>query len=220
MHWETHSAIPMTKESTKQTALEKEPWVTIFIHGTMCVEKLLTIETLLTLLRRSIENSRYQRLLHALRQKPYSYTAQAAQLPGLRPINITHTPSNSAELFTHLYKVVQERYFPDEITVEWLTFGWSGAMNHLERLWESQNLIDALTDYLEQKRKIFPNLKVRLVTYSHGSNIALNIAHLNPGNLQIDQLIMLGTPVFAENEICIYSPIFKEIFSIYSSCYH
>ncbi len=220
IHIETYTPILTAPQKATIQDSTQEPWVTIFIHGTLCIEKLLNMETLITLSRISIEGSRYQRLLYALRQEPYAYTAQAAQLPGLIPINIhKNPPTTSAELFAQLYKVMQEQYFPEEKTMEWLTFGWSGGMNHLERLMESKKLYKNLLQYLKEKKRQYPNLKLRLVTYSHGSNIALNLARLHLEKeepLKINQLIMIATPVIAEMEDCIYSPIFSEIYSLYS----
>ncbi|HAU30287.1 TPA: hypothetical protein DCW54_01495 [Candidatus Dependentiae bacterium] len=222
IHHEAFSRLQANLQSPKSiAALPQEPWVTIFIHGTLGVEKLMNFETILTLLKRSIDGTRYQRLMECLREHPYSYAAQAAQLPGLRPIEMKNKEQNSAELFARLYDIIQKRYFPEQTAVEWLTFGWSGAINHLQRVQDAKELFEELSQYVKQKKETFPNLKVRLVTYSHGSNIALNLEYWRDKSkeelpFQIDELIMLGTPVIVESEDYIYSPLFKNIYSIYS----
>lgn len=197
------------------------PWVTIFIHGTLGLERLMNLETILTLLKRSIDGSRYQRLMEALRLHPYAYSAQAAQLPGLLPISITAEPKNSVQLFAVLYEIMQNRYFPKQQNIELLTFGWSGAVNHLQRLHDAHELYQALNKYIVKKKKKYPNLKLRIISYSHGSNVVLNLEHWrqqseNPPEFSIDELILLGTPVIQETEQYIYSPLFKKIYSFYS----
>ncbi len=223
LHKEASSKLNNLNTSKKElsTPQATEPWVTVFIHGTLGVERLMNFETIITLMKKSIEGSRYARLMEALREHPYSYAAQAAQLPGLRKIELDKKEQNSAELFARLYEIMQNRYFPEQRNIEWLTFGWSGMINQLQRVQDAKILFDTLSQYIQTQKSKYPNLKVRLVTYSHGSNIALNLEHWRDKTteelpFQIDELIMLGTPVIVENEHFIYSPLFKNIYSLYS----
>ena len=61
--------------------------------------------------------------------------------------------------------------------------------------------------------------KIRLITHSHGGNVALNIAKIIPHmdtHFAIDQLILLACPVQDHTKDLIHHPIFKQCYSLYS----
>jgi hypothetical protein len=100
-------------------------------------------------------------------------------------------------------------------------FGWSGRLSTQERYWAAlilyQKLI-ALQHTYKQKFGIDP--VIRLVTHSHGGNVALNLARihmLRKDSLTIDTLVLLACPVQHETKELVHSHLFKKIYALYSS---
>jgi pimeloyl-ACP methyl ester carboxylesterase len=91
-------------------------------------------------------------------------------------------------------------------------FGWSGELCLKARRKAAEEL------YRELKKYKGP---ITLIGQSHGCNVALNVALIaqehNDTDFVIDRLILLAGPVQQFNAHCIASPIFKRVFSLYSS---
>lgn len=98
-------------------------------------------------------------------------------------------------------------------------FGWNGKLSFAERQREAQELyyeLMNLHDLYCEKYGIAPH--IRLITHSHGGNVALNLARVKENNhpLIISELIMLACPVQAETMHLVSDPFFKKIYSFYS----
>jgi hypothetical protein len=71
-----------------------------------------------------------------------------------------------------------------------------------------------------KKKGIIP--KIRVMGYSHGGYIALNLGavfnNLNPANPTwfVDELILLGVPVISDTDFLVNSNLFKKIYHFYS----
>lgn len=98
-------------------------------------------------------------------------------------------------------------------------FGWSGHLGFTLRDQEGALLAQAVED-LVQKYKVedgqYPY--VRIVTFSHGGNVALNMGKYFKTidhELHID-LIMIAPPVQAATKQLIYSPCFAHVYNIFS----
>jgi len=97
-------------------------------------------------------------------------------------------------------------------------YSWSGIMDFAER----QHAADLLYTAMNQLIDGYKNLhnitpKIRLIGHSHGGNIALNLAATPNNNLLIDDLILLAIPVQDKNKALVSSPLFKRVFSLYST---
>ena len=108
---------------------------------------------------------------------------------------------------------------PDNFCVEdFYFYGWSGKLSFKARYKAAKKLyilIMALLKGYEKKYGIKP--KVRIITHSHGGNVALNLVEFNESNeLIIDQLILLACPVQEKTCKFIEHETFKIIFSLYS----
>lgn len=91
-------------------------------------------------------------------------------------------------------------------------FGWSGALSPKARL-EA-----ALLLYNNIKELNLHN--IRLITHSHGGNVALNLKVIaekhNDNKFKIDELILLACPVQKQTSNYINSHIFKKKYSFHS----
>ena len=98
-------------------------------------------------------------------------------------------------------------------------FGWSGKLSFKERKKAAQELYAHLLDLHEiytEKYKQSPS--IRLITHSHGGNVALNLARVRNENchLKIDELILMACPVQTETMNLVQEPLFEKIYSFYS----
>lgn len=99
------------------------------------------------------------------------------------------------------------------------TFGWSGQMNCKKRVEAARDLYIALINEclaIQQCTGMVP--AIRLITHSHGGNVALNLARFQDlyRGLVIDELIMLACPAQQATQKYIANPMFKAIFHICS----
>lgn len=101
------------------------------------------------------------------------------------------------------------------------TYGWSGKINFSVRKEAGQELYHALKTLLEkyyQEHGAYP--VVRIITNSHGGNVALNMAQQLPffENSKIElELILLACPVQKATEHIVNHPQISRIYNLYST---
>jgi hypothetical protein len=98
-------------------------------------------------------------------------------------------------------------------------FGWSGALAFEEREKAAQDLYKQLKQMVKSYvEKYGKQPKIRIITHSHGGNVALNLAKIKDDpDFVIDELILLACPVQEATAELIKNPVFKEAFVLYSS---
>jgi PGAP1-like protein. len=98
-------------------------------------------------------------------------------------------------------------------------FGWSGALAFEERAKAAKELHTQLKPVIKSyEQKYGKRPKIRIITHSHGGNVALNLAKINDASdFDIDELILLACPVQESTAELIKNPKFKEVFVLYSS---
>lgn len=202
-------------------AQTKEPWITIFVHGTIGIPTATRAGDFFTMFRKNIDGSNYKRRILRYRKSNQICAAQPTQEIGLKKINKNTNPETTAELFAHLYDKITAHHNPLEKSVGYYTFGWSGLVNPQERLQEGQKFHAELQDLVTTLKPTHPHLKIRIIGYSHGANVALNMSKINqksatPFDFSIDEFIMIGIPVQRETDCCITDNIFKKTYNLYS----
>lgn len=199
-----------------------ETWITIFIHGIMSIQPHLTIQNVMRFVRDDVHHTIYSKTVEYMRLDPYFYLNQAMQEFGLKKIDLSDLePGHATNAIAHIYDDVTKLVYPLE-TNHYYTFGWSGLLSPTSRYADAVKLLEQLTDELEEKywkRGIFP--KIRLVGYSHGGNVCLNVAaarqNVYPHSpISIDELILVGVPIQTETDYLASDPIFKKIYHFFS----
>ncbi len=96
------------------------------------------------------------------------------------------------------------------------TFGWNGKLSFEERKKSAETLAKGLVELAEQYEQQ-SGLKpiIRIVTFSHGGNVALNLAHFLPKDMQVE-LVLIACPIQKETEYLALSEVFSTIYSIFS----
>lgn len=97
-------------------------------------------------------------------------------------------------------------------------FGWSGKLCFASRLEAAQLLYAQLRQIILNYHHTYGERPyIRIITHSHGGNVALNLARVKTdSSVIVDELIMLACPVQAETKHFIHDPIFKQITALYS----
>lgn len=97
-------------------------------------------------------------------------------------------------------------------------FGWSGLLNIKERRSAAKKLITDINSLIvipfKEKYGIDPTITI--ITYSHGGNVALNMVRNTSMHFCIENLILLACPVQDQTKRYSKSPLFKNIYSIFS----
>ena len=200
------------KEQKPQTCLDHElgqevecdvdvvtaPWITVWIHGT----------------QPSFDKAPGKRLRTALIKQAHELFYSKS---GLHPIN-TQPKTNRHHEFARLLQQVDPLRFP---AVHFYTFGWSGDLNFDVRYQAGKNLYLDLVKLVEEfthTHGVTPN--IRLITHSHGGNVALNLALAQAEyhkNLVVNELVLLACPVQEKTAFLAQDQLFKKIYSLYSS---
>jgi hypothetical protein len=108
-------------------------------------------------------------------------------------------------------------HFPLE---EFYIFSWSGRLQDKERKYAADKLyhdIIELSEIYQKKYGCEPT--IRIIAHSHGGNVALNMARIKSDlkPFTIQSLILLACPVQERTKHLICTPIFKRVYSLYSS---
>lgn len=97
-------------------------------------------------------------------------------------------------------------------------FGWSGELSVDARREAAKDLYEDLTALKAEER--YKNSPLTVITISHGGNVVLHLAEevckKESSELSIDQLILLCCPVQKTTESYVNSPIFKQVYNLFS----
>ncbi|MGC2310390.1 MAG: hypothetical protein WA432_02080 [Candidatus Babeliaceae bacterium] len=206
-------------EQNEQQTAQPEVWITVIVHGTIGLRPYLAPRTIIKLFKDDIACSAYEKGVWYIRHNPFFYKNQPITAPGLVPLSIT-TPikENGAQLYASLFDSLFDT--PNNDTRFYYAFGWSGLVSCKKRLEAARTLFKELNIVLRAFKEQHINPHIRLIGYSHGGNVLLNLAQVQPNKdeeqLSIDELICIGMPVQKETDFLINSPLFKKIYHFYS----
>lgn len=204
---------------------QEENWITVFVHGTFGLQANFSIPTFFKLLKDDIECSSYHINVEIMRKNCAYYTLQPMQERGLHRVNFSPAAHRGPYLFSLLFNDVLKKYYNNQNNA-YYTYGWSGLVSADRRFREARSFYQELSkeiDLIVQDTGQIP--KVRLIGYSHGGSICLNLAKIRceerpHDKFLIDELILLGMPVQPVTECLIHAPLFKSIYNIYSGGDH
>lgn len=201
---------------------QEENWLTIFVHGTIGLKASASPGLFFKLLTDNVENSDYARYVECLRHSPRIYSEQAIQEVGLHKIHFNHKYTyRGAYVFAKVFDQMINKCSTIRQNNTYYTFGWSGLLSYKARFKESKLFYESLREKITKSKYYDKNLKIRIVGYSHGGNLALDLAAIREcyypeDTFNIDELIMIGMPVQNANSGLIYHDIFKKAYNIYS----
>ncbi|HJZ23784.1 MAG TPA: hypothetical protein VJ201_04965 [Candidatus Babeliales bacterium] len=191
-------------------------WITIFIHGTIMPH--LSLNSLIKILKDKMERSAYALATEFIRNDPFFYQNQAIAQLGLHPIE---DQLSVAYLFAQVYDKLGTLGQDSNIKTRYYTYGWSGLLSSRSRKQEAHTFYNSLANELIVLRERHQFPKIRIVAYSHGANLVLNLAEVEKCftplyPLEIDELICIGLPIQSSTQALVNAAMFKKIYNIYS----
>ena len=155
----------------------EEVWITIFIHGIINIKPHLSVSNLIRFMRDQITDSIYARAVEIMRKDPFFYQFYAMQGLGLQKIDILlTTPGHASGAFAIAYDAFNalNTLNPHQKNI-FYTFGWSGLLSTQIRYQEAALFYEQLETEIIEYRKLGINPKVRVIGYSHGGHVTLNV---------------------------------------------
>lgn len=197
--------------------------ITVLVHGIMSIKPHLTLPNLWRFLRDKVEDTLYSETVSQMRQDPFFFENQAMQEIGFHKIDVDRIEKGYASgLVGRLLNEVEQIVDP-HTTYEnhYYSYGWQGLLSARIRYLEAIPLYNDLIALVQEFRAQGIEPEIRLIGYSHGGNLCLNLGavrqneEVNP-HLTINELILLGVPVQCETDFLINDPIFTRVYQIYS----
>ena len=200
---------------------QQDYWITVIIHGSFSLRPHLSIKNAINMLQDMIEDTVYYRSTEICRRDPFFFKNQAMLELGFKKVDKEHpNKEEAARLLANLSEkvAIDAGTHPCE---EYYTYGWSGLVSHKLRYLEAGLLYKKLQNKVYELKKAGHNPRVRVIAYSHGGNLALQLGavHVTKSaeeQFTIDELFLFGTPVQTETDYLINSPIFTKAYNIYS----
>ena len=211
-----HIQIPATSAITHH----QEVWLTVFIHGTIIITPSLVAENMAPIMTDKAHKTRYGKTVIYARKNPVLYQNQAMQEEGLKKIDCTCVqPGYAAGALAQVFETVSKEIEKKPIHNHYYTFGWSGLISNTTRIEAANTLYYQLTQEIKHytSKNITP--KIRLIGYSHGGNVCLNLAQAakqNNNSWHVDELLLVATPIQHETDYLIADPFFKRSYSFFS----
>ena len=209
-----------------EQALKKSPepcLVTIFVHGTLKPAQ-VSLSTINEVMHNRIENTLYSITLEYMRANTYLHQNTPTQGLGLVYINPLNDECQSgAQTMRSLFELAHVFYKTDATHRRYYTFGWNGLLNMQERYVAAKKLYHELEKEVALLRSKSLEPSIHMVAYSHGGNVALNLAKIkqenitNP-NFAVEQLVLLATPIQKETDYLVGdTSFFKKSFLFFST---
>ena len=155
----------------------KEQWVTVFIHGT-CASGLALISLTKVLLDKT-DKTLYQKIHRGIRKQHWF----AGNNFGLLPIDLKKESDapypDLAYYIIKTYRSLELASHEAKTNHDFYLFGWNGMLSQTERSKESVRLYNELASLIAQYKSFNITPKIRLVCYSHGGNVALNLGAIH-----------------------------------------
>jgi len=208
---------------TKNTKINnnQETWITIFLHGIVSAQPVLSFKTIRLLSKDLIENTIYEKYVENVRPDPYFNANQAKQGLGLQSIDLTKKDAKDgcaalANIFEKQYK-----WMGNKSNNLYYTFGWTGFLSRKKRYQDAIELYKTLSRLTQNFKTKGVNPKIRLIGFSNGAGLCLDLPLVIKQenlkrNFKIDELIMLGMPIQRSRDFLICDPIFGKKYHFYS----
>jgi len=186
------NALPITTPASKR-ALEHtrvKPMITIWVHGTKNTATVLAV-------------------------KPIRHFFDCLQ--GLHHKNKLSTDFHLRTLADTITQADPHTFDPDHFYL----FGWSGKLCFKARRKAAEELYEDLVKLIaDYHAKMGQEPMLRIITHSHGGNVALLLAEVmdeRHKGFDVDELILMACPVQDYTAHLTQHKAFKKIYSIYSS---
>ncbi|KKP23849.1 MAG: hypothetical protein SZ59_C0003G0073 [candidate division TM6 bacterium GW2011_GWF2_28_16] len=188
--------------------------ITVFTHGSF--GSVIGLMNLFKVLDDNVDNTKYKKTVSKMRKNPDFYSSQTIMQKGLIKIEPTFDLASTSNTHFAAYPIIKAyEQFDQEnnknINNNFYTFGWSGLLSQNRRRLEAVRFYNSLSEELENYKSFEKIPEIRIITHSHGGNLALNLAavHTVINNFENIDLILKNTINNDEHESlkCMYEII-------------
>lgn len=164
-----------TNLASKKYAQEK---ITVFTHGSF--GSVIGLMNLFKVLDDNVDNTQYKKTVSKMRKNPDFYNSQPIMQKGLIKIEPSFDITTTLNAHFAAYPIIKayeqfDQENSNNINNNFYTFGWSGLLSQNRRRLEAVRFYNSLSEELENyKPGSVP--EIRILTHSHGGNLALNLA--------------------------------------------
>lgn len=209
---------------------KKEVCMTVFVHGSVYT-MLSALDAQRVWSGALPKESPYVDMVRRVRKNPLIWQDQVMLKEGWVPFPQSSIDSfndkklegacceQAAHQFIPAYHAFSELYKNNNEDQLYFLFGHLGLLCQQYRADAGAELYNHICDTVAELHKQYSHVRVRIVTHSHGGNIALNLAraeHLYNRKLVVDDLIMYGAPIQVETAAYAYDPVFVRVVNCYS----
>ena len=206
----------------ENTTYTQETWINVYIHGIMSIAPHLTFGNFIRFMNDSVIHTLYAKQVELIRNDPFFSFGQAMQQLGLHQLYPTDLEIGKAGNAIAAISNAIDTDLGNNNNNYYYTFGWTGLLSPKQRYYDAHELFVSLTELVnnfEAENKIKP--KIRIIGYSHGGNVSLNLAAvrrtLYPDSpLIIDEQVLIGVPLVTETDFLVADKIFKKTYHIFS----
>ena len=119
-----------------------------------------------------------------------------------------------------LAKELSDQNTPRFVFNNFCVYGWSGELSHKARKLAAKDLHESIIRLIANyKNKNGVTPKIRLITHSHGGNVALNLVKINnksQNKITVYELVLLACPVQKKTCNFVSNSMFERVYSLYS----
>jgi len=212
-------ALPSIHTTDAAQSSTPEEWVVVFVHGIMSIKPHITFGNITRFFEDQIRYTQYARTIKTMRNDPHFFQNQAMQERGLVKIDIANkTPGNSSGALGYTMNQMEHLAGIKNRKNHYYTYGWSGLLSKSSRYREAVRFFHDLQELVKSFKR---PVKVRVIGYSHGGGVSLELAAAQrdvypDSTLKIDELVLIATPVQHEADRLVASPLFKRVYNLYS----
>jgi len=156
-------------------------WMNVFMHGSFGT--ILGLLSVFNVMKDEVDKTNYKKMTSHMRYDHFFYQLQPLLAPGL----IQFSPTFDASLYqdkkyaifpvAQAYKELSEWVVKkNQANQRFYTFGWSGLVSQGRRRKEAIRFYNMLNHEYKKLVKEGYQPKIRIITHSHGGNVALNMA--------------------------------------------
>ncbi len=198
----------------------QDVWLNVFVHGIMSIKPHISWNNFMLFLKDEIAGTLYEKTVELMREDEFFFRNQAMQQIGFHRIDPLLFEGNASASTAFVLEEISKHYGIDRKNY-YYTYGWTGLLSAKSRFKDAKKLFLALEQEVKRLRAENLNPRIRLMGYSHGGNVNLNIAAVRQkefphSSLVIDEVVNIGTPVITDSDFLINDPMFKRIFHLYS----
>ncbi len=189
--------------------------ITVFTHGSF--GSVIGLINFFQVIKDDISGTTYKKTVSKMRNDPGFYSSQPIMQKGLVSINPSfdlNSISNARYAAYPLikgYDQIEQSLNQNRINNHYYTFGWSGLLSQSRRRKEAIRFYNALSEEIDRYKLLGKNVQIKILTHSHGGNLALNLAAVHAVMNNFENIDLLINNAINEDQKEAYKLMYEQI---------